>query len=287
MKIGIHALIVGVAVTLTYFALSLASAQAENVEADGGDVYSSTCASCHQGGGQGIPGVFPPLSEHVSRLVQAEGGRPYVLGVVLFGLQGEIEVEDTTYDGTMPSWQSLGDQEVAAVLNHVAFELSGNVEVDDVEPFTAMEVADARENPRSPQEMHALRPDRSAIVDEDASSSEPPTQTPTFTRAQADRGMETYRDRCTECHGGNLGGGVVGGPPLRGTYFEQRWEGRSVAELFEYTRARMPQDRPRSLSDRTYADLVAMILRENGMSPGPSELPSSADALRGFVIESR
>lgn len=263
--------------------MSLATAQSSSGDVEGRDVYAETCSSCHQEGGQGISGVFPPLANHVPDLVRLEGGRQYVLGVVLFGLQGEIEVNDTTYDGTMPSWQQRSDEDIASVLNHVVFDLSGeSTEEGDLEPFSASEVEAAREDVRTPQEMHSQRPSEPEGENEDSAGVA--TMRPVLTQAQVERASRLYGNRCTECHGEDLGGGVVGGPPLSGSYFAQRWAGRSVAELFEYTRARMPQDRPGSLSDQDYANLVALILRNNGVSPTGTELPANADALRAYVI---
>jgi mono/diheme cytochrome c family protein len=84
----------------------------------GTQVYASNCAACHQLTGAGLPGVFPPLAGHAITLYQAEGGRAYLIDVMLYGLQGQITVNGTNYNGLMPAWAHLSDAQIAAVINH-------------------------------------------------------------------------------------------------------------------------------------------------------------------------
>jgi mono/diheme cytochrome c family protein len=42
-------------------------------QSPGAKLYSAHCQSCYQANGQGIPGVFPPLT-HLDKVVQAKGG---------------------------------------------------------------------------------------------------------------------------------------------------------------------------------------------------------------------
>jgi mono/diheme cytochrome c family protein len=84
---------------------------------DGASVYQR-CSSCHTSTGSGISGVFPPLAGHAAQLASAN--RAYPVQVLLFGLEGEIEVEGKKYNGAMPAFGSqLKDDEIAAVLNHI------------------------------------------------------------------------------------------------------------------------------------------------------------------------
>jgi mono/diheme cytochrome c family protein len=75
-----------------------------------------TCAACHQASGKGTPGQFPPLtgSEWVN---EEHPGR--VTRIVLNGLQGPITVEGQTYNNAMVPWNSLSDEEIAAVITYV------------------------------------------------------------------------------------------------------------------------------------------------------------------------
>ena len=51
-----------------------------------------------------------------------------------------------------------------------------------------------------------------------------PASTPvSYTSEQADRGEEVYYEDCVECHGEDIEGGLLGGPPLRGLAFEEKY----------------------------------------------------------------
>ena len=82
----------------------------------GAQLYNARCASCHQGSGQGVSGVFPPLAA----TSWVTGDKARLIGVILNGLNGDIEVSGVAYDGAMPAWaNSLEDSEIAALLTHV------------------------------------------------------------------------------------------------------------------------------------------------------------------------
>ena len=123
-----------------------------------GEQGYANCVGCHQAQGQGLPGVFPPLAGNMPVLVAAEGGRAYLISTLLYGLQGQIEVDGRTYNGVMPPWAQLPNEQIAAVLNHelVAW---GNVDLlpDDYTPITADEVAAARGQGLSPADVLGLR----------------------------------------------------------------------------------------------------------------------------------
>ena len=84
-------------------------------QADGQQVYTANCVACHQAGGKGLPGVFPPLdgSEWVN------GNERVLANILLHGITGEISVMGQTYKGAMPPFPQLSDAELAAVLSHV------------------------------------------------------------------------------------------------------------------------------------------------------------------------
>ncbi|GAA6734671.1 cytochrome C-552 [Thermus oshimai] len=128
--------------------LGLALAQSE-----GAKVYSANCQSCHQVNGQGLPGAFPPLT-HLDKVVQAQGGRAYLIRVVLYGLQGPLTVEGKTFNGVMPPFRQLKDPEVAAVLNHILTAFAKS----KAKPFTPEEVKAQRAKAYAPQEVLKSRP---------------------------------------------------------------------------------------------------------------------------------
>ncbi|HZX26123.1 MAG TPA: copper-containing nitrite reductase [Telluria sp.] len=77
-------------------------------------LFLGTCSVCHQGKGEGIPGVFPPLAG--SDYLNADHKR--ALGIVLRGLSGKVTVNGKEYDSVMPPMNQLNDDEVANILTY-------------------------------------------------------------------------------------------------------------------------------------------------------------------------
>jgi mono/diheme cytochrome c family protein len=245
------------------------------VAEDGAALYMTFCAACHQAAGTGIPSVFPPLVGHAATLEAAEGGRRYLAEAVVYGVQGALVVNGTTYDGVMPAWGQLSDVAVAAILNHV-LGLDG---AGTAAPYDEAEIAAARSEPLSPSQVRQRRPDLEA-----AEVDAPPLPTASFTAAQVSRARPIYERLCVGCHGEDFTGGLIGGPPLRGGAFLNRWGGRSVAPLFTYTRTQMPQGGPNSLPAQQYADLIALILSVNGHEAGETEMGADLDELERIGV---
>ena len=85
---------------------------------DGKQVYAGKCVACHQATGLGVAGVFPPLagSEWVM------GDEVVLTHILLHGVNGEMVVKGTTYNGAMPAWKSMSDGELAAVITYIRTE---------------------------------------------------------------------------------------------------------------------------------------------------------------------
>jgi len=108
----------------------------------------------------------------------------------------------------------------------------------------------------------------------------------TYSSEQADRGEATFEEECVECHGDDLRGGLLGGPPLRGVAFEDKYaHGSPAGVLFEIMSTTMPPNAPGRFSAATYADIMAYILQRNGLPAGGAPLPDNVDALYELVIE--
>jgi mono/diheme cytochrome c family protein len=98
-----------------------------------------------------------------------------------------------------------------------------------------------------------------------------------FTEAQATRAMSAFAANCADCH--VLGG--VGDGQLVGTSFWEGYSQKTVGELLTFVRTNMPSGAEGTLSPSMYADLVALILRSNGLPPGSMELsPTTAGHLK-------
>lgn len=105
---------------LTFPATGLA--QSDEVDTEqlilGQQVFTDNCSACHQPGGVGIPGSFPPLVDN-PHVDDAE----YVRGVIQNGRTGEIVVNGDTYNGVMPSFPTLDDTQIDAVIAYLQNDL--------------------------------------------------------------------------------------------------------------------------------------------------------------------
>ncbi len=104
-----------------------------------------------------------------------------------------------------------------------------------------------------------------------------------YSVAQAARGQAVYAERCASCHGEHMDDGAYG-PPLKSVDFRQKWGTRSLEPLFTLTSTKMPPDRPGSLGDDTYAQILAYILQENGSQPGTRDLPADPEVLKAMAV---
>ena len=68
------------------------------------------------------------------------------------------------------------------------------------------------------------------------------------------------------------------------TTFLSKWEGRSLAELFDYLRTAMPYDNPGSRSDQEMIDAVAHMLALSDVPAGEAELAPDVEALESIEI---
>lgn len=139
-------------------ATGMALAGATLAQDEGETTFQTNCVACHQATGQGVPGAFPPLAGHVPELLAPEGGRTYLIQTLLYGLQGEIAVDGQTFNGAMPPWPQLSDEQIAAVLTHVSTAWENEAALPDgFEPFTADEVAAQRDLGLTGTDVHAQR----------------------------------------------------------------------------------------------------------------------------------
>ena len=212
------------------------------------ELYENHCALCHQSSGEGNPPTFPALNGN-NRLADS-------VGIVRNIYRGA---------GTMPPFPDLGVEDISALANYVrdAWE-------NDFPEVTADDVAAALEG----------------LDDAGGTVS---VWDGVFTEVQANRGQAAYTGACAICHGRRLNGApddpdMRSTPPLARAAFLREWDGRSLAALFEYTRATMPEDNPNSLTDPEYVDVIAYMLSVGGMPAGPDALPTDPQRLSRIAI---
>jgi len=124
-------------------------------EAQGKQVFTTNCSSCHQVTGLGIPGAFPPVANHLGQMHEA-GGREQLIRTILFGLQGQIKVDGMDYNGFMPGWAQLDDASIANTLNYVIVSL-GDGAPAGFTPYVAAEVEAHRGDGLTAAAVHELR----------------------------------------------------------------------------------------------------------------------------------
>jgi S-disulfanyl-L-cysteine oxidoreductase SoxD len=106
-----------------------------------------------------------------------------------------------------------------------------------------------------------------------------------YSEAQATRGKDEYEYNCGNCHIHDLSGDSIKDvPPLAGSDFIAKWQGKSVKELIDYIATNMPQDSRGSLDAKTYADITAYVLKVNTFPAGAQAL-ADAPALATTMIE--
>jgi mono/diheme cytochrome c family protein len=117
-----------------------------------------------------MPGVFPPLvgSEWVT------GSDTTVVRVLLDGLGGTLEVAGTTYNGVMPAWRDLLDDEgLAAVATYIRQWEPNTAPPVSPETVAAIRTATAsRRKPWTAEELLAAE----RVVDDMSRTSVPPTK---------------------------------------------------------------------------------------------------------------
>lgn len=82
---------------------------------DAAFLYSTYCASCHQQQGEGQQFIYPPIAK--SDWVNGDKNR-YIKSV-LFGINGEIKVNNATYNQIMPGFEFLSDDQLAGLLTYI------------------------------------------------------------------------------------------------------------------------------------------------------------------------
>lgn len=111
---------------------------------DGKQVFGAKCAACHQATGLGVAGVFPPVAASEWVL----GDEKVLTNILLHGVTGEMDVKGTSYKGAMPAWNSLSDEELAAVMSYIRSDW-GNA-AQEITPETVKAQREATKTRKEP-----------------------------------------------------------------------------------------------------------------------------------------
>ncbi len=97
----------------------------------GQNLYNKHCVSCHQIDGQGASGRFPSLSSD-----WVNGDKKELIKIILQGIEGDIEVNGEIYNGIMPQYSFLTDDQIADLLTYIRKSFGNNsssISMDEVE----------------------------------------------------------------------------------------------------------------------------------------------------------
>lgn len=92
---------------------------------------------------------------------------------------------------------------------------------------------------------------------------------------QLEVGEQWFRSVCMECHAT----GTLSNPDFR-----LAWRGKNAFELFERIRSTMPASKPGTLTQGTYASIVAYLMKVNGMPVGARRVSSDSSALASIRL---
>lgn len=96
-----------------------------------------------------------------------------------------------------------------------------------------------------------------------------------YTSQQAAAGAKAYKKSCASCHGATLQGGM--GPALVGKPFWQAYGGKKVSTLWSGVHTEMPMMTPNSVPATNSVNIMAFLLRKNGVPAGATPLDDTAD----------
>ena len=92
-----------------------ASSASDELMEKGKTVYNTYCFACHMEDGNGVPNLNPPLGD----TKYVNGDKKELIGIVLNGLNGPLEVKGVTYNSVMAPHNFLSDEDIAGVLTYV------------------------------------------------------------------------------------------------------------------------------------------------------------------------
>jgi S-disulfanyl-L-cysteine oxidoreductase SoxD len=110
-----------------------------------------------------------------------------------------------------------------------------------------------------------------------------------YTTGQAANGKVLYGKYCAACHGDNGQGGTVPqqfgklagmkAPPVAGPGYLPKM--KTAGEAYEFSKKNMPGDKPGSLKENEYLDVISFALEANGVkADGKALTPESAKAIK-------
>ncbi len=262
-------LCVGSAVAQTA-AVHEAEASKETLDAlmsQGEQVYKTQCSACHQAGGQGLGGAFPPLAKSDYLLAN----RKRALETILSGRSGEIVVNDVTYNAVMPAMGYMSDSDIAAVMTYVT-----NAWGNSAAAFSIAEVEAVRNSTgktdRAEGERHTGATEGEMRYQGAPSGIDASTATavishdgPALTEDEFAMATQVYFERCAGCHGVLRKGAT--GKPLTPDLTREKGTDYLKALITYGSPAGMPNWGTSGELTQTQIDVMAKFLQQEPPEP--------------------
>ncbi len=127
--------------------------EADNLMAAAGSggekLYTTYCAGCHQSDGGGAAPRFPPLA----KTDWVTGDPQRLIGIVLGGYRGEMEVNGEIYNGEMPRHTFLNDEQISIILTYIRGSFGNEAEeISEADVFAYREAWAERRRQRRKQQ---------------------------------------------------------------------------------------------------------------------------------------
>ena len=98
----------------------------------------------------------------------------------------------------------------------------------------------------------------------------------TYSAEQASAGKQLYDSTCARCHPSGQ---------LDGATFSNSWKNRRLYDLYSLISNTMPLDRPGSLTDEQYVDVIAYLLQRNQAASGSAPLSTDTLGMKKLRID--
>jgi len=103
-------------------------------------VYMQFCIACHMENGEGVPSLYPPLTQTDYIL----GEKKRLIDAVIHGIEGPVEVKGEKYNNIMAKLDYLRDEQIAEVLSYIRSNFGNNADAVTMEEVRAARSAEVK-----------------------------------------------------------------------------------------------------------------------------------------------
>ncbi len=82
---------------------------------NGKKLYEQHCQNCHNADGEGLGGLYPPLTDTVF----LRSNKNELACIIKYGLNDTITVDEKKFEGKMPAERQMPDIEIAQIITYI------------------------------------------------------------------------------------------------------------------------------------------------------------------------